>query len=1373
MAKDENITTRFKVDITDFKKGVLEAGKQIKLFNSEFKASTDGTKSWENSIVGVTNKIKQLKDILSVQQGKMQAYKDELATAEKYEKEATANVLKLREALKQATDEYGKDSDEVKKYKEELLKAEKEEKKMSDQVRRISTTMNNFQGDINKTTSEIKKYEGQLAQSKKSSGFFKESLQNLSNVAVSVAKQGLTMLLDKLKDIAKESINVGKTFDTAMSEVKAISGASGKQYDALRKKAKEMGASTKFTATESAQAFKYMAMAGWNSNKMLKSIKGVMNLAAASGEDLATTSDIVTDSLTAFGLSADKCDRFVDVLAKTATSSNTDVKKMGETFKYVAPVAGQFGYKVEDVAVGIGLMANSGIKSAKAGTTLRSVFTRLATNAGETKNSMGALSILTKKLGVAFYNADGTMRPFGKILEELRPKWQKLSTEQQANYSKTIAGQNALSGFNAMLNASDEDFQKLTKSINNSDGAAEEMSKTMQDNLEGDLQKSNSSLESLQLTLYEKVEPALRQTTKALTTFTTDLNNAFNQKDTSAMLDGLNGIADKIIEKINLIEIIDKVRKKVDEFFDKLFEEGNFVEVSVKFAKLVGKLMLSGFMLVGTFLGGGLIAGVLWGAIAGGFQSLFEKLDSVVNFSGIWETIKTFFTELPGKISGFFGGIWNAISTFFTQLPGKISGFFVTLWNSISTFLSELPNKIGFALGFLIGKVAKFFYDIIQLAITEVPKFISNVVNFFTQLPGKIYTFLANAILKVIWFAGQIKAKAIQIGTSFINNIVNFIKNLPSRVYSFLTSTISKVVTFASNFGKKALEAGKTFVTNITNKVKELPGKMLEIGTNIVKGIWNGIKDMKGWILDKISSFKDGVIDGFKKGFGIKSPSRVMKNIIGKNIGKGVAIGIKNETKTVVKAVNSMIKGTITTAKSTLQNSGFETVSKNVISKFNSTIETYVKDSNTYVKNVISTQLNNYQKTIRNKTQKIASNVKKKTSDINKTTYKQISKINASTTKKINKVNNNKKLTKKEKKQQTASLRESAQRQINAVKNSAQKQKNALKDQQNNYKTATKNITKAYSNVLSKFQKDAKNLVNSTMTNLTKKYEERYKKIVDSYNSMKDKLSGFGNVYSQTGDLIVLNDLKEQTKEITNYANTLKKLKGKVSSDLFDYVASLDVKVGQGISERLLSMSSKDLKEYDNAYKTKLSTATKLTDSIYKKDIENLNKEYNKAVDASLKNINKKLEKMGKESIKGFVSGMKTQTKGLGSDVKSIANSIVKQFKKALKIKSPSKVFANSVGKFIPSGIALGIKDNVSTLYKDIKNLSNGIVNASGSMISNLHSKLPTESSNSIANNQTYNFYQTNNSPEPLSRIDIYNQTRKQLDFARMVINNA
>ena len=308
----------------------------------------------------------------------------------------------------------------------------------------------------------------------------------------------------------KDTIDTYKNFEAAMSQVQAISGATSSELTNLTNKAKEMGATTKFTAAESAEAFNYMATAGWKTNDMLEGIEGILSLAAASGEDLATTSDIVTDALTAFNMKASDSGRFSDVLAAAASNANTTVSGMGETFKYAGAMAGSLSYSIEDVALMTGLMANSGIKGTMSGTALNSIFTRLSTNTGGAADAMS-------DLGIAFFTSEGNARDLSDVMEELRNATADMTAEQKSQIAYTIAGMEAQKGLLAILNASEEDYNKLADAINNADGAAASMADTMLDNLQGSITLLQSAVDGVKISFGERLSPYVKGIAEWLT----------------------------------------------------------------------------------------------------------------------------------------------------------------------------------------------------------------------------------------------------------------------------------------------------------------------------------------------------------------------------------------------------------------------------------------------------------------------------------------------------------------------------------------------------------------------------------------------------------------------------------------------------------------------------------------------------------------------------------------------------------------------------------------------------------------------------------------------------------------------------------------
>lgn len=413
----------------------------------------------------------------------------------------------------------------------------------------------------------------------------------------------------------RDVMNTGLNFDSAMSSVQAVLGSQEgtvENMNRLRAFALEQASDSIFTAEQTAQAYYYMGMAGWKSEQMIKGLPGVMALAAASGEDLAMVSDIVTDSITAFGLSADDVQHYVDVLAMTATNTNTTVGLMGETFKYVAPIAGSLGADVDDVAVSIGLMASAGIKGSMAGTALRQMFTRIATNAGASSKALGAMDIITQQLGVSFWDAKGKMRDWGDVIADVRLKWRDLSQEEQVAYAKQIASERGMAGWMALMNASEEDVRQLTEAIGEASGAAQDMSDTRQDNLAGDITRFNSALNIMKIAIYDDVKGPMREVVQWGTDAINEITDAINEKGLAGGIEVMGAKIEEAGEKFApLLESIGKaagplIESLFENVLPRLFEAGE--QLAAGLLKGLGDGLassdnpLSG--IIGTLLGG-------------------------------------------------------------------------------------------------------------------------------------------------------------------------------------------------------------------------------------------------------------------------------------------------------------------------------------------------------------------------------------------------------------------------------------------------------------------------------------------------------------------------------------------------------------------------------------------------------------------------------------------------------------------------------------------------------------------------------------------------------------------------------------------------
>ena len=466
----------------------------------------------------------------------------------------------------------------------------------------------------------------------------------------------------------KDTIDTYKDFEAAMSQVKAVSGATGSEFDKLTAKAKEMGATTKFTATQSAEAFNYMAMAGWDSQQMLDGIEGILNLAAASGEDLGTTSDIVTDALTAFGLKASDAAHFSDVLAQSAASANTNVSMMGESFKYVAPIAGAMKYSGEDTSLALGLMANASVKGSMAGTSLK---TALANMAAPTDKMATAM----KKYGISLTDSNGNMKTLKGVLDNLRSSLGGLSETEKTAAASTIFGKEAMSGMLAIINATESDYNKLADSINNADGAASRMSDTMLDNLEGSITLLQSAMDGVKISFGERLSPYVRGIADWLTDQMPNIEQGLNE-----MMDWVDTKVDRMKRKFKEMtqsdewqnaDFFGKVKIAWDDFIAEPFSEWWNSTGKQKIADIAGDM--------GTSIGTGLKLGILTllgvdvsdtlneGASVGasfakGFAEGFDS-DAITSklFQGFGNMVKSAGKLLPGGKSADLSSIFSAV----------------------------------------------------------------------------------------------------------------------------------------------------------------------------------------------------------------------------------------------------------------------------------------------------------------------------------------------------------------------------------------------------------------------------------------------------------------------------------------------------------------------------------------------------------------------------------------------------------------------------------------------------------------------------------------------------------------------------------------
>lgn len=718
------------------------------------------------------------------------------------------------------------------------------------------------------------------------------NLQSAGKSITSAGKTLTTHVTVPIVGLGTAAVKTTSDFESAMSKVSAISGATGSDLDALNQKAQEMGAKTKFSATESAEAFTYMAMAGWKTEDMLQGIDGIMALAAADGLDLATTSDIVTDALTAFGLSADDSGHFADVLAAAASNANTNVSLLGESFKYAAPVAGALGYSAEDTAIALGLMANAGIKGSQGGTALRSSLSRLIKPTDDA-------AALMEQYGLSMTNADGSMKSLGEVMEMLRTKMGGLSEAEQAQAAATLFGQEAMSGMLAVINASDSDYEKLTSAIYGADGAAQQMADTMLDNLSGQLTLLKSALEGLAIQFGEILMPYIKQFVQWLQNLVQKLQEMTpEQKEQivkwaafAAAIGPVLLAVGKLVTGIgNVISVFGKLKTAIPAVKGALVAvKGAIAGISapvVAVVAVIGTLVAAFATLWKTNEEFRNKITAIWNQIKGTFDKLCQGIVDRLNklgfdFENIGEVLKAIWEGFCNFLAPIFEGVFQNIANTFDTIVNvilgildffiaiftgdwegawdAIKGIFESIWNGIVAWLQNIGNTLLGILDVICGwfgttwdntwnsikqffvdiwnSIVSFFTNIVDTIKTSVSNFVTTIINFFAQLPTNIANFITNAWNSVVTWATNMVNKAREMGQNFLNAVVEFFTDLPYKIGHFIGSALTNVALWVVNMVNKAREMGQNFINNVVAFFTQLPGKILQFITSA----WNNV----------------------------------------------------------------------------------------------------------------------------------------------------------------------------------------------------------------------------------------------------------------------------------------------------------------------------------------------------------------------------------------------------------------------------------------------------------------------------------------------------------------------------------------------------
>ena len=777
-----------------------------------------------------------------------------------------SRVKELNNMLEQSKAKFGENATQTQKWQQAVNNAETELNQLKTKLSQIPSTLQTVGANMQSFGNSLKSVGAGM----------KQAGQTMTTRVTAPIVGGLTACIKTTMD-----------FDAEMSKVAAISGATGNDFDALRDKAIEMGDKTKFSASESAEAMEYMAMAGWKTEDMLNGISGVMSLAAASGEELGTTSDIVTDGLTAFGMSASDSAHFADVLAAASANANTNVSMLGESFSYVAPVAGSLGYSVEDVSTALGLMANSGIKASQGGTALRTLLTNMS-------NPTDKMSAAMKELGISLDDGNGHMKSLQEVMQDLRTGFSDLkmteeeynetfgklnaeyeagnmsqedyekSTEeltnslfgaegaQKAQTAAMLAGKTGMAGLLAIVNASDEDFANLSKSISGAseqtalladgsivplsealasgqeviqtfNGAAEQMSGVMMDNASGGVAVLKSNLQTLAISLGDLLMPTVMDIITGLQGFVKELNSLDDGTKKMIIKGALvvAAIGPILIGIGSLVGAIGTIVSAGGALVAGIGTFSTFITASAipaisglaasATAAIPGIVAFMAPFLPFIAIGAAVVAaGVLiyknWDKI----KETAQQVGAVV--SEKWNEVKTKTAEAWGNAKQKVAEAWSSIKAKATEGAANVKAKVMDSWNNVKSKTSEAWNT-----------AKTTVTNATNAMLTNSKQRLDNIKNAFQQNGGGI-----KGIVAAMWTA--------------------VVDSYKTRFNMLNTLTGGKLKELASKFtdmAKNAIDWGKNLINNFLQGIKDAWAKGKSIISDIASAA-NPVKNAGG-----------------------------------------------------------------------------------------------------------------------------------------------------------------------------------------------------------------------------------------------------------------------------------------------------------------------------------------------------------------------------------------------------------------------------------------------------------------------------------------------------------------------------------------------
>lgn len=1081
-------------------------------------------------------------------------------------------------------------------------------------------------------------------------------------------------------------------FESAMSSVAAVSGATGKDFDLLSAKAREMGASTSFSATDAANGLEYMALAGWDTNQMLSGIEPVLHLAEAGALDLGRASDLVTDSMSALGVEVGDLDGYLDKVAQTSRKSNTDIDALMEALIVAGGKFRELNVPLEESNAMLGVLANRGFKGSEAGTAMNAILTRLTATTGPSAEALA-------DLGISAFDSEGNFRGLEAVMKDVESALSEMDDEQRSHYQTQIAGLNHGKAFSAMLDGMSGEYDDLKGSIKDSDGALQEMRDTMKDNLQGALENLSSAFEEMMISIGSALLPVVKDLTAWLQKAADWFNNLDDStKENIAKFTALAGAIMLVVGP--LMMVIGFIPNIVS----------GFMHV-IRVVKLVGKAIALLTSPVGIAIAA--VAGLAflvykywdeikaftiesWNAIKEFFSELWESIKEI--FTAVWEPIKEAWStavewlqELWNGIGEFFSELWQGvtevftsfvdgmkeifspITEFFSEILGTVSEVFTENWNVLTEFLSETWENIttiaSAAWELIKNVILGPILLLINLITGDMEEFSANLEAIWGNIKeaaGRIWGALKDQVSKLMESLGEILSNiwdgmkrvasiAWEGMKSAASKIWNGIKSLGSTIWNGIKETVSDLANKAKEGAIKAWDTLKEKTSEAFNKVVDFIKDPLEnidlfsIGKDIIQGLINGIGSMATAVWDKAKDIGRGITDGIKGVLGIKSPSRVMMRA-GKDTGAGLVKGLNNSRKSVSKASKTL--------------------------------------SSDVIKNL---------------------NVKFDTKKLNATAY-----INE-----LKKIRKEYRLT-------------AAQKRM--VDKGIYKGNQSLKKQAQDLRKSLNKINSGVKTSNNKFLQNVRKINANLKKDIAKAKADFKKQVADTAKSIYGQIGLFDDVENKEVDgNKLLENLRKQNEQFSKWQSNLAKISRMKAPKAF--VQELrEMGVGSAAEiQAIANMSKKQLNAYVKAWREKHrlanAEAKKQTESEKKaleKQIKALNAAAKKEIAKAKTEWRRDLSKLGtevsklgtfrnsgkvlgKDTARGLIRGLRSMRGGVAKEANKMARTITSTIKKTLKIKSPSRVMM-SLGKWTSLGLAEGIEDYAKYVDKASDRLAESAV---------------------------------------------------------------